>query len=110
MSAFPYRALDAAKAEIRLLTLRAGSWDDNIKCKLAHVSLHSNPDYEALSYTWGELEGLICILVDGHICEVRPDLEIALRHLCLEDKDRVLWIDALCINQDDISERNAQVP
>jgi len=41
--------------------------------------------------------------------EVTTNLEKALRHLRIEDKVRTIWIDALCINQGNISERNSQV-
>jgi hypothetical protein len=40
---------------------------------------------------------------------VTTNLEAALRHLRYEDRGRVLWVDALCINQRDVRERNSQV-
>jgi hypothetical protein len=73
--------------------------------------------YEALSYTWGD-----DIITDvGHIRDredsgkpcitlgLRPNLALALRNLRHPDRTRILWIDAICINQDDIQERNEQV-
>jgi hypothetical protein len=41
---------------------------------------------------------------------VTKNLYSALRHLRLHDKVRVLWIDALCINQSDLAERSHQIP
>lgn len=107
---YPYSKLVAERSEVRLLSLHPGSWDDGIQCDIKHASLDSNPDYEALSYTWGELTDLRSITMGGHIVEVRSNLEIALRYLRSQNETRTLWIDAVCINQEDIAERNAQVP
>jgi hypothetical protein len=49
------------------------------------------------------------ISIDGQTCSVRENLWLALYHLRLNDTSRVLWIDALCIDQSDIRERNHQV-
>jgi hypothetical protein len=40
---------------------------------------------------------------------VTSNLDVALRYLRLKDQPRVLWIDAICINQHNIQERNKQV-
>jgi hypothetical protein len=49
------------------------------------------------------------IEIDGVVVEVRWNLWNALLELRHEQDARTLWIDAICINQDDISERNHQV-
>ncbi|KAK4164665.1 heterokaryon incompatibility protein-domain-containing protein [Cladorrhinum sp. PSN259] len=82
-----------------------------------------NPDYEALSYTWGERSEQEMVLVQNtnpaemtvdqtwhwqHF-EISKRLAEALRHLRRSDDPRSLWVDAICINQDDVVERNAQV-
>ncbi|OTB03664.1 hypothetical protein M426DRAFT_321590 [Hypoxylon sp. CI-4A] len=66
--------------------------------------------YEALSYTWGSAEHLGIALVEGaeellSSDDDNPEEEEAIRHLRYEDESRVMWIDALCINQDDSVER-----
>ncbi|CZR69946.1 uncharacterized protein PAC_19847 [Phialocephala subalpina] len=69
-------------------------------------------DYDALSYVWGDPTITRKIIVNGHEVNVTENLEAALRSLqCrLDDRSgRRLWIDALCINQTDILERNVQV-
>ncbi|KAF2246312.1 hypothetical protein BU26DRAFT_65795 [Trematosphaeria pertusa] len=45
----------------------------------------------------------------SRILHIRPNLHHALKHLRQTDTARTLWIDALCINQEDIEERNVQV-
>lgn len=98
--------------EIRLLILRPRSNKSNetvIECTIEHVKLSNRPQYEALSYMWGSEEDGKTILVDNTVCHVRKNLWLALLHLRLEKIIRYLWIDALCINQLDVNERNHQV-
>ncbi|KAH7012701.1 heterokaryon incompatibility, partial [Microdochium trichocladiopsis] len=65
--------------------------------------------YEALSYTWGATEGIQrAITVDNGKIQVTPNLHTALCHL-RTDKPRLLWIDALCINQNDQEEKAQQI-
>jgi hypothetical protein len=81
----------------------------DIKCILRLESLSRNPSYEALSYVWGDAAKLKHIDVCGHAFYVTNNLEIALHSLRLWNKSRVLWIDAICINQNDVVEKSSQV-
>ncbi|KAI1661974.1 HET-domain-containing protein [Daldinia decipiens] len=77
--------------------------------------------FEALSYTWGspkvkekavvrgeeEARGLKALRTQR--LPIQANLQEAIRHLRYEDRGRVMWIDALCINQDDLDERSEQV-
>ncbi|RFN45624.1 het-domain-containing protein [Fusarium flagelliforme] len=68
--------------------------------------------FAALSYTWGDPNDTRTILVDGYPVLVRSNLEAALRRLRRKVPIRQglrIWIDAVCINQEDISERNREV-
>jgi hypothetical protein len=67
------------------------------------------PKYEALSYMWGPPKLIKLILVDGADFEVRENLWVELQHLRLDSKPRVLWVDAICISQRNIYERDYQV-
>ena len=76
------------------------------------------PKYEALSYTWASgLPSTKADVSSGGIsdCGFAVEIELggnlasALKHLRYEDESRVLWIDAICINQEDSAERNLQV-
>ncbi|KAI0445239.1 heterokaryon incompatibility protein-domain-containing protein [Xylaria telfairii] len=105
-----YRSLDPEQREIRLLRLHpSSSFGDAIKCSLFHSFLDHLPEYEALSYVWGPLEFSQEILVEGQSIKITENLECALRHLRHVLAERTLWVDALCINQADIVERNHQV-
>jgi len=94
--------------EIRLLGLQPRRPGEGIKCTTRHVKLSEKPQYEALSYMWGPKEHRQ-IEINGTVVEVRQNLGDALLELRLEKDTRTLWIDAICINQDDVSERNHQV-
>ena len=80
-----------------------------ISCSLIHQRIKDCAEYEALSYTWGTDMPKTPILIDGGVTFVRSSLYAALKNLRLEKKARIIWIDALSINQNDISERNFQV-
>ncbi|KAE9374993.1 hypothetical protein N431DRAFT_287752, partial [Stipitochalara longipes BDJ] len=67
--------------------------------------------YEVLSYTWGTTGATEKISVDdSKALEVRVNLATALRYLRLETEPRTLWIDAICIDQNNVEEKNTQVP
>ncbi|RDL38024.1 uncharacterized protein BP5553_05457 [Venustampulla echinocandica] len=84
---------------------------------LDHENPGFEPRYEALSYTWGSAENPEAIYVvepsypskAPQLLEVGQNLASALRHLRDHDAARVMWIDAVCINQADIDERSSQV-
>lgn len=75
------------------------------------VSLLSSPSplYEALSYVWGDLFDPQSITLNGHPFYVTSALNTALLHLRSRTEERRFWVDALCINQADVEERNEQV-
>ena len=53
---------------------------------------------------------LVCrITVNGCCLNITASLDIALRRLRRQDYDRLLWVDAICINQTDLAECAAQV-
>ncbi|KAI6083118.1 heterokaryon incompatibility protein-domain-containing protein [Hypoxylon rubiginosum] len=100
----------ASGAHIRLLTLLpAESEADAIHCKLDIVALADCPTYEALSYCWGPQSPQYSIDCDGLSFTVGENLHSALSHLRHVNEDRKLWIDAICINQNDLSEKADQV-
>lgn len=110
---YTYRALDAARSEIRLLALDlAGDVDGMLSGKLVHVSLEEQArselnQYNALSYVWGEPTMQKCISVEGHPLLVTENLESALRHMRKlvirnrpqstdESRWSYWWIDQIC--------------
>ncbi|TGO47376.1 hypothetical protein BCON_0280g00030 [Botryotinia convoluta] len=66
--------------------------------------------YTALSYTWGSSGMDGSIECDGHEKAITTSLEIALRNMRKEDHPIVMWIDQICINQEDDKEKEMQIP
>jgi hypothetical protein len=107
-----YLPLDKAQNLIRLLHLAPAAGDnDEIKCTLSFPSVDEANEYEALSYAWGTFEEseLLPINLDGKDEFITPNLHLALANLRHKDRQRILWIDAVCIDQSNLSERNHQV-
>ncbi|CCT64715.1 related to heterokaryon incompatibility protein [Fusarium fujikuroi] len=75
----------------------------------------AQPAFEALSYVWGGQHDPVAATIEGKaskylgIIKLGKNLATALRHLRYQDKERVLWVDAICINQNDDTERATQV-
>jgi hypothetical protein len=76
---------------------------------MSPFSLEDRPAYTALSYTWGDPSPTKSIIINDAVVHVTESVETALRHLQHETDTISLWIDQLCINQDDIAEKNEQV-
>lgn len=85
--------------DIRLFYLRPGGRNHPIRGNLVHVSFSAKPGYEALSYTWGSDIKPHEILTDEGAIPITTSLQSALARLRFPDRVRVLWVDALCINQ-----------
>ena len=105
----PYLPLLSDRRETRIVKIIPGRFADPISCHLLPVSLYDDPFYEALSYTWGDPNVTKPVILNGITVNVTGNLETCLRHLRKEDRAQIMWIDAICINQADITERNSQV-
>lgn len=109
---FKHQPLDHRKASIRLLQIRADlSHDGLIQCSLAHTTIDETP-YSCLSYRWGEPLPIWKILINGrphHVGGNLYDFLDIFRQSTLNQATESIWIDALCIAQDDVIERNHQV-
>ncbi|KAK4218626.1 heterokaryon incompatibility protein-domain-containing protein [Rhypophila decipiens] len=95
---------------VRLLKLLPRRPLGSIHCELVELPVTDLPEYEALSYTWGNAGSVGQIWVAGKALQVTPTVEAALYHLSSYTKSRFLWIDQVCINQSDNSEKERQIP
>ncbi|QIW95813.1 hypothetical protein AMS68_001331 [Peltaster fructicola] len=110
-----------SKEEIRLLHILPGR-DTELKLELETRLLSAAQDtYEALSYSWGPGNDMKEVILNEHEpifgsdgqpkrFKVSLHLHQALVRLRLVDSPRTVWIDAICINQSDVTEMNHQVP
>jgi hypothetical protein len=127
-----YTPLDSER-EIRVLRIRSRSFsvhassahpdeDVPIHCDLYTVKREGKPDYDALSYVWGDDKETLPILVNYTDdkdalpvlvnytdVQVTRNLRVALEHLRDDTLDVNLWVDALCINQKRTKEKSAQL-
>jgi hypothetical protein len=110
LEAFEYTPLDTKEANFRLLKLLRRK-ERELECELLPQSLSGNEHipYEAMSYASGSSDLVETILLDGCQYWITEDLHSALQSLRLDDRDRFLWVDAICINQADEKERSQQV-
>ncbi|KAH7310863.1 heterokaryon incompatibility protein-domain-containing protein, partial [Stachybotrys elegans] len=95
--------------DIRVLVLHPGKRGSRIECSLTTHDLSQNPRFEALSYVWGQTVPSHDIVCNKTTRTIGNNLFHALDRLRLPDKDRYLWVDALCINQADNGEKTHQV-
>ncbi|CAM1507896.1 Fc.00g047440.m01.CDS01 [Cosmosporella sp. VM-42] len=114
MASAIYNKLSPEQHDIRLLVLEAAQEStDPLKARLMPASLDDNPEYNALSYVWGGPEKpsrLEISFKNSHTeVAITKNLQLALERLRPVNNSLTIWIDAVCINQNDISERNCQV-
>jgi hypothetical protein len=107
---YTYRPLDFEYQGFRVAIVQpTPDFSAPICCDLVEVTLNNHPDYEAISYVWGDPENEAPLQVGDAELRVTANLALALRYLRLPQKPRILWADAICIDQSNIEERNRQV-
>lgn len=94
---------------IRVLELHPGKSNDIISFDFVIVQLSKDPSFEALSYEWLEKKGSVPVQCADDRILVTPNCAAALRSLRSESDSRALWIDAVCIDQENKDEVNDQV-
>jgi hypothetical protein len=112
-SQFVYRPIDVDKQSIRLLRIHKNSRDQYPSYSIFESTVDED-SYIALSYMWhpeGEDQPTKrhSILLDGKDFEVAQNLSQFLDIAQELHTDKAFWIDAICIDQSNIEERNDQV-
>lgn len=104
--AYQYRPLqDMEFRLVRLLPERKTM----IKCEILHSSLENPPRYVALSYAWGDAGNTRKIELEGSLIPISVSLYGALEALRQKAESAMVWVDALCIDQQNRGERTQQV-
>lgn len=108
-SKYEYQPL--GEGQIRVLTLfPANKTEDDLHGELHHVQLSPELKFEAVSYVWGEpIFSVTLRISETSIINITKNLSDALRRFRKPGVPRTLWVDALCINQSEIQEKNRQV-
>lgn len=114
-----YEFLDPTKSQIRLLRIDSLEVPKNLgqdsspilHCSLVVVSLDDTPEYDAISYVWGDPNPQETIFVNSQSVQIGENLFEALRcqYYWQNGTRKYLWADALCIDQQNIAERSHQV-
>jgi hypothetical protein len=94
---------------IRLIKLLPRCGGESLRCHLSIFDLNFSPEYEAVSYVWGEPNYNEEIICDGKYLRISENIHQVLQRFRNENKPRNLWADSICINQDNDAERNHQV-
>ena len=102
-----YRKLGADY--IRVLEVEPGHDTDPIRCWLTLEHLDSPTPYNALSYAWGVNTRTRLVYINRLPCLVTQSVCKALQHLRKPEESFRIWVDLVCINQDDSIERSSQV-
>lgn len=105
-----YLPLSTAKFEIRLLKIFLNPGTQDICASVIHADLEDPKiQFEALSYQWGPPDRLKPVRINGQEVFVRGSLHSFLFALCQRDQVSPIWVDAICIDQRNVQERNHQV-
>ena len=97
------------ETSIRLLRLLPGERNSDIRCRLEFADINNLPKFGGISYTWGDPADKEKIICDEGDLFVPSNLVDALRVLRKEKDALLLWGDAACIDQSNVSERGHQV-
>jgi len=109
--------LPLQSSKIRLLRLHPSSGHGFSKILSGSLEVIRLPDgdnstsksFEALSYAWGPEDLFREMSLDNTKVTITPNLENALRELRQAKGDRLLWVDAVCIDQANYNEQSEQV-
>jgi len=104
---YTYRPLP--HGHIRLLYLLPGNTNERLHGMIFHTPYDSKKDYQSLSYVWGSDRRTHEIVTADGIVNITKSLSNALHGLRRKDKAITLWVDALCINQEDNNEKEQQI-
>ena len=103
-----YRPL-APPHTFRLLVLDPGHVSHPVSIRLQVVERATRPAYDAISYVWGDPGHKVTIACDGRPFEITFNLFWALVRIRSVSQPKILWADAICINQSDLQERSSEV-
>lgn len=92
---YDYESLSGPR-DIRILKLMPGEENEDIYCELDCVSLDDKPEYEAISYVWGDPKMTRKIRCGRGVLDVTVNLYSVLHQIRSPTALRKLWADAVC--------------
>ena len=107
---FQHEHLRLSEGSIRLVQIHGSTNKAGpLSLRITQFATSRRPPYAAISYTWGSASRSVPVTINGKPFTIRPNLYQLLFHLRQRGESRFLWVDALCINQTNDSERNFHV-
>jgi hypothetical protein len=103
-----YHYLPLGDMEFRLIRILPERMS-KLKCEIVHQSLKDPPDYVAISYAWGDGVDTKPLVLQGATIPVAASLYDALKAIRQKKVEALVWVDALCIDQQNKDERATQV-
>ncbi|OAL50739.1 hypothetical protein IQ07DRAFT_680093 [Pyrenochaeta sp. DS3sAY3a] len=94
---------------VRLLELLPGSNDEPLRGVVFHAPLEDMGYYRALSYSWGTTCHTERLWTPAGILSITPNLKMALHTIRQKQEPMILWVDRVCINQEDADEKATQI-
>ncbi|KAK5745809.1 hypothetical protein LTR17_001311 [Elasticomyces elasticus] len=103
-----YQQLEQTRKEFRILVIEPGILPEPVRCAFDTISLLDNalPQYETVSYAWGDATKRDLVYVGGHQLEVPVSAKNVLQRMRRSDKPRTVWIDVICVDQQNVIDRN----
>jgi hypothetical protein len=108
-SQYQYEPLPDPRTHVRLIQIQQCHPDTTIQCKFTSWLLEDAPAYHAILYTWGDPKLTPNILINHKNMIVRSNCEYALQQAYATCPVAYVWIDTICINQQDSEEKGHQV-
>ena len=107
---FQHEHLRLSEGSIRLVQIHGSTNKTGpLSLRITQFATSKRPPYAAISYTWGSASKALPVNINGKPFTIRPNLYQLLLHLRQQGESRFLWVDALCINQLNDTERNFHV-
>jgi hypothetical protein len=114
-SSYKYKELSSGPS-FRLFRIEksqpsSNACEDIFSIHLFEASFNHPPEFEAISYAWGQEPASSVVACNGKQLHVTPNVEAILSVLSAQRESvGVFWIDSICIDQSNVSEKNIQVP
>jgi hypothetical protein len=114
LNEFKHAPLDLSQRQIRLLEIQPSESCPGATlpiCEINHYTFGECPPYKALSYRWndnGDDELAYDLVINGHSFKILDNVH---SFLCIinDGTTKRFWIDAICVDQSNVLERNHQV-
>lgn len=98
------------EGDMRLFVLFPGEYDDPLRGCICHIPFDTAGPYRALSYVWGpDHQSERNLVTPNGVLKIKTTLGSAFQRIRQKKKELVLWVDAICINQEDTKEKVQQI-